>query len=94
MIFNLLKGDLRLVGVRPLSVSYFDKYPKDLQKLRINFKPGLIPPYYADMPKNFDEILLSERKYLNKKQKSPFLTDLIYFQRAFVNIVFKGARSK
>ena len=93
MIINVLKGDLNIVGVRPISKAYFSKYPKDLQNLRIKFKPGLIPPYYADMPKNFNEILDSERIYLKHKLSSPILTDIKYFFKAFHNIVFKGARS-
>ena len=77
-----------------MSVSYFSRYPNDLQKLRIQIKPGLIPPYYADMPKNFEEILLSERKYINQKLKYPITTDIAYFFKVFFNIFFKGARSK
>ena len=93
MLINLIKRDLNLVGVRPLSKNYYYNYPKDLQEERIKFKPGLIPPYYSDLPKNFNEILDSERKYLNKKKFSPIKTDFIYFYRAFINIIFKGARS-
>ena len=93
MLMNLLKGELNIVGVRPLSIAYFSSYPKELQRLRVRIKPGLIPPYYSDMPKNFDEILESERIYITKKLKSPFITDIIYFLKAFINIVFKGARS-
>ena len=93
-LYNWLKGDLNLVGVRALSEHYFQLYPEDLQKQRINFKPGLIPPYYSDLPKSFDEIINSERSYLIKKENSPLLTDLIYFTRAISNILFSGARSK
>jgi len=92
-LFNWLKGDVNLVGVRALSEQYFNLYPKDLQELRIQFKPGLVPPYYADMPKSFDEIVDSERRYLLSKKEKPFTTDIKYFCKAFVNIVFKGARS-
>tara|TARA_S200000501_G_scaffold376975_2_gene433716 strand:+ start:3881 stop:4897 length:1017 start_codon:yes stop_codon:yes gene_type:complete len=94
MFVNFFKGELNLVGVRPLSKNYFSRYPKELQNLRIKVKPGLIPPYYADMPQNFDEILESERQYIFKKNKNPIRTDIIYFTRAFLNIVFKGARSQ
>ena len=92
--YNWLKGDLNLVGVRALSEHYFQLYPEDLQKKRIKFKPGLIPPYYSDLPKSFDEIINSERLYLTKKEKSPFLTDLTYFTKAISNILLSGARSK
>ena len=93
MLINFFKLELNLVGVRPLSKSYFAKYPKKLQNLRIKVKPGLIPPYYVDMPSDFDEILDSEEKYLKQKLQSPFLTDFKYFFKAVWNIAFKGARS-
>jgi len=92
-IYNWLRGDIKLIGVRALSHHYFSLYPTDLQKLRTNFKPGLIPPYYSDLPKSFDEIIQSEREYLNKKQTNPFLTDVAYFLKALNNIIFSGARS-
>jgi lipopolysaccharide/colanic/teichoic acid biosynthesis glycosyltransferase len=91
---NFFRGELRLVGVRALSEHYFSLYPKDLQELRIKFKPGLIPPYYVDMPKSFEEIIESERKYLKLKELHPFTTDIKYFFKACYNIIFNGARSK
>ena len=94
MIINLLKGEIKLVGVRPLSISKFNTYPKEIQDLRSKFKPGLVPPFYADLPNNFDELVLSEKNYLNKYIKKPFLTDLKYFFKAFYNILFRGFRSK
>ena len=93
-LINWIKGDVTLVGVRALSEHYFSLYPEDLKKLRIQFKPGIIPPYYADMPKSFEEIVESERKYLEKKQKTRFFTDIIYFFRVFNNIIFHNARSQ
>ena len=94
MFINFFKRELNIVGVRPLSKNYFIRYPKELQELRIKIKPGLVPPYYADMPSNFDEILESERHYVLKKLEKPIRTDIIYFYKAFINIVFKGARSR
>jgi len=94
MFINFFKGELNIVGVRPLSPNYFSRYPKELQDLRTKIKPGLVPPYYADMPKSFDEILESERQYCLKKIKNPIRTDIIFFYKAIVNIVFKGARSR
>ncbi len=92
-LINYLRGDLSLVGVRALSEHYFNLYPEDVQNLRIKTKPGLIPPYYADMPEDFDAIVESERIYLERKLKKPFTTDVIYFCKAIYNIVFKRARS-
>jgi lipopolysaccharide/colanic/teichoic acid biosynthesis glycosyltransferase len=93
MIINWVKRDLKLVGVRPLSEHYFSLYPQDLATMRIRSKPGLIPPFYADLPKNFDEILESERRYLERYQRAPIRTDLRYLARAVRNIVLRGARS-
>ena len=93
-IYNWLKGDLKLVGVRALSEQYFSLYPKDMQELRIKSKPGLIPPYYADTPHSFDGIVESERKFLKRQHENPLTTDLVYFFKAIINIVLKGARSQ
>lgn len=93
MIFNILKGDMKIVGVRPLSTHFFNLYSDELKQRRIKFKPGLIPPYYVDMPKSMEEIEASELKYLNSYEKNPFITDFKYFFLAFYNIVIKRARS-
>jgi hypothetical protein len=92
-LLNWFRGDLAIVGVRALSEHYFSLYPENLQNLRTQFKPGLIPPYYADLPKNFEKILDSERNYLLQKQKHPFKTDFTYFWKAMYNILIKGVRS-
>jgi lipopolysaccharide/colanic/teichoic acid biosynthesis glycosyltransferase len=94
MLYNWLKNDLKLVGVRPLSKQFQSLYPTDLLELRHSFKPGLIPPYYADLPQNFQQILESEKRYLDSYIKNPISTDWKYFWKAFVNIVFKNVRSK
>ncbi len=93
-IYNWLRGDLSLVGVRALSKHYFSIYPDALQKLRVKIKPGLVPPYYADLPTNFDGILKSEKLYIKKKMKNSIKTDLIYFFQALNNIIIKGKRSQ
>ncbi len=93
MLFNLLRGNMKLVGVRPLSKHYFSLYTKELQEKRIKCKPGLVPPFYVDLPKTLEEIMASEMKYLEAHEKSPFLTDWKYFWKAFTNIVFRRARS-
>src|ERR1035437_4702158 len=93
MLINLLKGDIKLVGVRPLSHSMFNLYPLDLQKLRTSTKPGLIPPFYSDVPETFDEVLDSERKYLLAYKRNPIKTDIKYFFKCWYNITIKHARS-
>jgi lipopolysaccharide/colanic/teichoic acid biosynthesis glycosyltransferase len=93
MIINIFKGEMKLVGVRPLSIHYFSLYTEELQRKRIQVKPGLIPPYYADLPRTLDEIMESELRYLEQYQKHPLRTDIKYFFLAFYNIVFKNSRS-
>ncbi len=94
MLWNLAKGNMKLVGVRPLSSHYFSLYSEELQEKRIKFKPGLLPPFYADMPKTLDEIQASETKYLIECEKKGVLrTDTRYFFLILKNILFKKARS-
>ena len=94
MLINLLKLELKLVGVRPLSKHKFYTYPEELQKERIKVKPGLIPPYYADLPETPEDFFDSERRYLEAYREQPFITDLKYFFRSMKNIVFRGVRSR
>ncbi len=94
MIINLIRGDIKLIGVRPLSKSKFNMYPKWLQEKRIKSKPGLIPPFYADLPESFGGLLESESKYLDQYFKAPLKTDIKYFFKILYNIIIKGARSK
>lgn len=93
MLLNLVKGDIKLVGVRPLSAQKFYLYSNELQELRKKHKPGLIPPFYADLPQNFNELMESEKRYLLTYERNPILTDIKYFFKVFTNIFFNNARS-
>lgn len=94
MFFNLMKEDMKLVGVRPLSAHYYSLYSKELQDKRNKYKPGLLPPFYADMPQTLEEIQQSEMKYLQACEKNGvFSTDVKYFFLIIKNILFKRARS-
>ncbi len=93
MIYNWLRGDLALVGVRPLSRQYLELYSTELKELRRKVRPGLLPPFYADMPGTLEEIMDSERKYIEAYLKRPFRTQVRYFFRCVYNIVIRKARS-
>ena len=93
MFMNYFRGDMKFVGVRPLSQHYFDLYRKEVQERRIKYKPGLIPPFYADMPADLEAIQASELKYLDQYDKHPFYTDFRYFWKSMWNIFFRKARS-
>lgn len=93
MIINLIRGDIKIVGVRPLSKHYFSLYSKELQEKRIFTKPGLLPPFYVDLPVTLDQIIESELKYLRAYEKNPVTTDVRYFFNICGNILFRKARS-
>ena len=94
MFINILKGEMKIVGVRPLSQHYFSLYTKELQDLRITTKPGLLPPFYADTPVTLDEIMESELRYLNAYKAHPIRTDINYFFKILYNILIKKRRSQ
>ena len=96
MFINLIKGEMKLVGVRPLSQHYFSLYTPQMQELRVKVKPGLLPPFYYDKtsPKTIEDVQESERRYIEAYLQHPFRTDWRYFWGTLKNIVFKGARSK
>ncbi|MGD0755380.1 MAG: sugar transferase [Bacteroidales bacterium] len=93
MLMNFFRGDMKLIGVRPLSKQYFELYRKEVRDRRIKYKPGLIPPFYADMPSDLDGIQASELKYLDSFDGHPFFTDFRYFWKSVWNILFRKARS-
>jgi lipopolysaccharide/colanic/teichoic acid biosynthesis glycosyltransferase len=93
MLVNVLRGQLKFVGVRPLSKQYLSLYSKELKEKRKEVKPGLVPPYYADMPDTLDEIMQSEMDYIDAYQHEPLYTDFRYFMKASSNILFHSARS-
>ncbi len=93
MVWNLLKGEVKLVGVRPLSPHYLSLYSKELQDLRATVKPGLLPPFYADMPKTLEEIMESEKRYIEQCKLHPVKTNFRYFFQILKNILFHKKRS-
>jgi lipopolysaccharide/colanic/teichoic acid biosynthesis glycosyltransferase len=93
MLMNLFRGEMKLIGVRPLSRQYFELYREEVRARRIKYKPGLIPPFYADMPSDLEGIQASELKYLDSFDRHPLFTDFRYFWKSVWNILFRKARS-
>jgi lipopolysaccharide/colanic/teichoic acid biosynthesis glycosyltransferase len=93
MIINVLRGDLKIVGVRPLSRHYLSLYTPQLRERRLNHKPGLVPPFYVDLPKTMEEIIASENRYFDQYEKNPIWTDVKYFFLIFYTIISKKAFS-
>ena len=93
-IFDWLRGDVKLVGMRATSPQFLSLYPKELYDLYIQTKPGLIPPIFDENTTGFDQIVDIELEYLRNYQKHPIMTDIRYFWKTFSDIVLKGVRSK
>lgn len=91
---NIIRGDIKFVGVRPLSKHYFSLYSKEMQRRRILYKPGLIPPYYAHKPETLEDIMESEKRYMDEYDQHPIRTDIKYFFKVIWNIIFKRYRSR
>ena len=93
MLYNLIRGELKVFGVRPISEQYASLYPEEVGRQRLHHKPGLVPPFYFDMPNGFGEIVASEKRYMDAYEARPLRTDLRYLCIALFNIVFRHARS-
>jgi len=93
-LLNWIKGDLALVGVRPLSDRFLKEYPEELRKERLKYKPGCVPPYVALKMQAVNDYIESERIYLNEKKKHPIWTDVKYFWWAVYNILANKIRSE
>ena len=95
MLINIFKGQMKLVGVRPLSRQYYSLYTPEMQQLHISVKPGLLPPFYYDKttPETLEDVQASEKRYIEAYHKHPFATDWRYFWGTVGNILFKHKRS-
>jgi len=93
-IFDWLRGDIKLVGMRATSRHFLSLYPKELYDLYILIKPGLIPPIFDGSTTGFDQIVAVELTYLKSYWEQPIRTDVRYFFRTLTDILFRGVRSK
>lgn len=93
-LINILKFDLKIVGIRPVSKFYFDSLPEEIKKRRLKHKPGCIPPYVSlNRNSSVEEVIKAEVEYMIEKEKNKYSTDLKYFLKAIYNILLKGKRS-
>ncbi len=85
-LLNLFKGELGLVGVRPLSQTRFSELPLEVQQLRVRFKPGCIPPYVSLLMPDSKGNIEAEMIYMEERIRKGFRTDIKYFFMAIKNI--------
>ncbi|MEN8120603.1 MAG: sugar transferase [Bacteroidota bacterium] len=92
-LINVLKGEMKLVGIRPLSKRMLQEYPDDVIEMRSKYKPGCIPPYVSLLKQGVMASIEAERQYLQEKNKNPISTDIKYFKMAMYNIITNKIRS-
>ncbi|MBU0957499.1 MAG: sugar transferase [Nanoarchaeota archaeon] len=90
-IWSLIKGDLRLIGIRAKGEEEIRTFPEDMQEQILNEKPGLIGIHYSSNGKReyFDVV----KEYLEKRKQHPKRTDVEYFFRTTWNILINSIRS-
>jgi hypothetical protein len=86
-LINILKGEMKLVGLRPLSRVRYKEFPEDLRCERIKYKPGCIPPYIALCMPDDKLNIEAERIYIQDIIQNPRWTDFIYFSKAVLNMI-------
>jgi lipopolysaccharide/colanic/teichoic acid biosynthesis glycosyltransferase len=92
-LLNVLKGEMKLVGLRPLSRVRYNEFPEDLRRERIRFKPGCFPPYVAlNMPDSTRNIE-AERIYIRDLSAHRYTNDIRYFLKSVYNILTSKIRS-
>jgi exopolysaccharide biosynthesis polyprenyl glycosylphosphotransferase len=90
--FNILKGDMSLIGTRPPTVEEFKQY-QSYHKMRLSIKPGLTGLWQVSGRSDitdFEEIVRLDVKYIN--EWSIALDIKIIFKTIFVVLLRKGAK--
>lgn len=90
--FNVLKGDMSLIGTRPPTVDEFNQY-ESRHKRRLSMRPGITGMWQVSGRSNiqdFEEVVALDCKYID--EWSPFLDIKIFFKTIFVLLTFNGAK--
>lgn len=91
---NLVKGDIKLVGVRPKGEKEWSLYPEDVKKKVLKYKPGLFGVHYAFRERGgIDLHVKIIQQYLEGYKKNPIGTETRYLIKILSNILFRGVRS-
>ena len=93
-LFDWLRGDIKLVGIRATSPHFLSLYPARFIRLYVRVKPGLVPPLFDENTNGFEGILKVEQKYLDDYVKAPFRTDVTCLLTSLRDIVIRGVRSQ
>lgn len=91
-LINVLKGDMQLIGWRPLTGSDLATYSEDFQAAYRREKPGLISPLYAKDVVGREQVEEEGRTYFARLQENRLATKLSYLCQAIWGIVAHGRR--
>jgi len=97
-IFNMVRGDMSIVGIRPHSFQDWLIYPEDVREqvknAALRHKPGFFGVNYSRAgitdARELSSVILC---YLNEKEASPFWTDVKYLGRIIFNIATQKVHS-
>ena len=89
--FNVLRGDMSLVGTRPPTVDEFERY-EEHHKRRLSLRPGITGMWQvsgrSDI-QNFEDVVRLDLEYIDNW--SVWLDIKILFQTVFVVLLHRGA---
>ena len=90
--FNVLRGDMSLVGTRPPTVDEFERY-EEHHKRRLSLRPGITGMWQvsgrSDI-QNFEDVVRLDLEYIDNW--SFWLDIKILFQTVFVVFFHRGAK--
>lgn len=89
--FNVLKGDMSLIGTRPPTVDEFEKYESH-HKRRLSMKPGITGLWQVSGRSkitDFEDVVKLDCEYIDNW--SPWLDTKIFFKTIGVVLTHKGA---
>jgi len=94
-LYNLARGDLKLVGIRPSPERWWGLFPFGLKEKALNKKPGLVGFQYAYRSGDgFETYVKRMEQYIEEEKAAPVLTGIKYFFRTLSNIAFRGVRGE
>ena len=89
--FNVVKGDMSIIGTRPPTVDEFEQY-ESRHKRRLSMRPGITGMWQvsgrSDI-QNFEDVVELDCKYID--EWTPFLDLRIFFKTIIVVLTHKGA---
>lgn len=91
---NLVKGDIKLVGLRAKEKTEWSLYPEEVMKNALKSKPGLFGIQYASREPGGNGLPIRKvERYLEQYNKNPLQTDATYLAKILFNIFIRGVRS-